>query len=90
MLGVARLMVSKMLSHVAGYTLPMESNLNAQENLLSPGIAVSITRAIVRKKLSLVSNAVNSRKNLSDLDFSSIFIILGNPINFVPTSNLNN
>ena len=79
-LTVARLTVSKILSHVAGYTLLMESNLNVQENLLSPGIVVSITKAIVRKRLSLVSNAVNSPKNLSDLDFSNKIVIHEYPV----------
>ena len=79
-LTVARLTVSKILSHVAGYTLLMESNLNVQENLLSPGIVVSITKAIVRKTLSLVSNAVNSPKNLSDLDFSNKIVIHKYPV----------
>ena len=66
---VVKLTVSKMFRHAAGYTLRMESNLNVHENLLSLDIVVSTTKAIVRKKLSLVSNAVNSPKNLFGLNF---------------------
>ena len=76
------LTVSKMLIHAAGYTLRMESNLNVRENSLSLDIVVSITKAIVHKKLFLEFNAVNSPKNLSDLDFQNKLIILkfGKPI----------
>ena len=66
---VVKLTASKMFRRAAGFTLRMESNLSVHENLLSLDIVVSTTKAIVRKKLSLVSNVVNSPKNLFGLNF---------------------
>ena len=79
---VVRLTASKMLRRAAGFTLRMESNLSVRENSLSLDIVVSTTKAIVHKKLSLEFNAVNSPKNLCDLDFQNKLIILkfGKPI----------
>ena len=66
---VVKLTASKMFRRAAGFTLRMESNLSVRENSLSLDIVVSTTKAIVHKKLSLEFNAVNSPKNLFDLDF---------------------
>ena len=71
---VVKLTASKMFRRAAGFTLRMESNLSVRENSLSLDIVVSTTKAIVHKKLSLEFNAVNSPKNLSDLNFQNKLI----------------
>ena len=54
----------------------MELNRNVRENMLLLAFVVSTIKATVLRKPSLEFNAVNSPKNLSDLDFQNKLIIL--------------